>query len=400
MADQTDSTEGSSPPKQDSIVQSMMKNPQVLAALQEQLGRVIGTSSGYIESLPKAVQRRIKALKNIQVSCMNLEAEFYKDVHALECKYAEKSKALYEKRDSVINGEYEPTEEECEWKSDDEDDDDDEKDENSEQNLSNELKEKASLDENKVDTDTIPEDVRGIPEFWLTAMKNVDHIAEMIQEHDEPILKTLTGIDLKFIDEEKTSDESSDEPKEGNMGFTLEFHFAPNAYFNNSVLTKTYQLSCEVDKDAPFAFEGPEITSTSGCTIDWKKGKNVTIKVIKKKQKHKGKGQAKYVNKTVKNDSFFNFFAPPEVPEDGEMDEETEQLLEVDFEIGHFFRERLVPKAVLFFTGEAMDDEFDEEEEEEEDDDDDDDDHLGEDGEDDDPDFKPSEENPPECKQQ
>jgi hypothetical protein len=28
---------------------------------------------------------------------MNLEAEFYRDVHALECKYAEKSKALYEK---------------------------------------------------------------------------------------------------------------------------------------------------------------------------------------------------------------------------------------------------------------------------------------------------------------
>ncbi|CAB4037213.1 nucleosome assembly 1-like 1 [Paramuricea clavata] len=133
--------------------------------------------------------------------------------------------------------------------------------------------------------------------------------------------------------------------------------------------------------------------------IDWKKGKNVTVKVIKKKQKHKGKGQAKYVNKTVKNDSFFNFFAPPEVPEDGDMDEETEQLLEADFEIGHFFRERLIPKAVLFFTGEAMDDEFDEEEEEEEDDEDDEE-QLGEDGEDEDPDFKPSEENPPECKQQ
>ena len=25
------------------------------------------------------------------------------------------------------------------------------------------------------------EDVRGIPEFWLTALKNVDHIADMIQ---------------------------------------------------------------------------------------------------------------------------------------------------------------------------------------------------------------------------
>ena len=29
----------------------------------------------------------------------------------------------------------------------------------------------------------ILEDVRGIPEFWLTAMKNVDHIADMIQVH-------------------------------------------------------------------------------------------------------------------------------------------------------------------------------------------------------------------------
>ncbi len=37
-------------------------------------------------------------------------------------------------RDSVINGEYEPTEEECEWESDEENDDD--KDENSEHNLS------------------------------------------------------------------------------------------------------------------------------------------------------------------------------------------------------------------------------------------------------------------------
>ena len=27
----------------------------------------------------------------------------------------------------------------------------------------------------------ILEDVRGIPEFWLTSMKNVEHIADMIQ---------------------------------------------------------------------------------------------------------------------------------------------------------------------------------------------------------------------------
>ena len=31
-----------------------------------------------------------------------------------------------------------------------------------------------------------------------------------------------------------------------------------------------------------------------------------------------------------------------------------EELLAADFEIGHFIRERIVPRAVLYFTGEAM----------------------------------------------
>lgn len=48
------------------------------------------------------------------------------------------------------------------------------------------------------------------------------------------------------------------------------------------------------------------------CTIDWVKGKNVTLKTIKKKQKHKGRGTVRVVTKTVPNDSFFNFFTPPE----------------------------------------------------------------------------------------
>ena len=35
-------------------------------------------------------------------------------------------------------------------------------------------------------------------------------------------------------------------------------------------------------------------------------------------------------------------------------DEDTEALLAADFEIGHFIRERIVPRAVLYFTGEAL----------------------------------------------
>jgi hypothetical protein len=48
-----------------------------------------------------------------------------------------------------------------------------------------------------------------------------------------------------------------------------------------------------------------------GTPIEWKKGKNVTVKTIKKKQKHKSKGSVRTVSKTVQNDSFFNFFSPP-----------------------------------------------------------------------------------------
>lgn len=41
------------------------------------------------------------------------------------------------------------------------------------------------------------------------------------------------------------------------------------------------------------------------------------------------------------------------VPEGSEndIDEETQSLLTSDFEIGHYIRERIVPRAVLYYTG-------------------------------------------------
>lgn len=51
--------------------------------------------------------------------------------------------------------------------------------------------------------------------------------------------------------------------------------------------------------------------SVQGCTIDWKQDKNVTVKIIKKKQKHKTRVAVRTVTKSVPRDSFFNFFNPP-----------------------------------------------------------------------------------------
>ena len=60
----------------------------------------------------------------------------------------------------------------------------------------------------------------------------------------------------------------------------------------------------------------------------------MTQKVVKKKQRMKGKGQVRTIQKTIKEDSFFNFFSPPLMPEDEEsVDEELEALLTTDFEV-------------------------------------------------------------------
>lgn len=38
----------------------------------------------FLQSLPVAVKKRIKALKKLQLQYTDLEADFYKEVHALE----------------------------------------------------------------------------------------------------------------------------------------------------------------------------------------------------------------------------------------------------------------------------------------------------------------------------
>lgn len=55
--------------------------------------------------------------------------------------------------------------------------------------------------------------------------------------------------------------------KKDPMGFVLEFHFSPNEYFSNSVLTKEYEMKCTPDESDPFTFEGPEIYK---CKVMWK----------------------------------------------------------------------------------------------------------------------------------
>lgn len=291
-----------------------------------------------IESLlPKAVKRRVHALKRLQLQCAHIEAKFYEEVHELERKYAALYQPLFDKRRNVVCGAVEPTDEECEWHSEEDED------------LTEGMKKKAVLEEKSEGA----EPPKGIPEFWLTIFRNVPMLNEMLQEHDEPILKHLQDITVKFSEPGKP------------MSFLLEFHFEPNSYFSNTVLTKLYKMKAEPDAADPFSFEGTEIVDCEGCQINWQKGKDVTLKTIKKKQKHKGRGTVRTVTKQIPQDSFFNFFSPVKAASgDGEVDEDLDFTLAADFEVGHFFRERIIPRAVLYFTGEALEEDMSIDEEE------------------------------------
>ncbi|CAB3388211.1 Hypothetical predicted protein [Cloeon dipterum] len=306
-----------------------------------------------MQALSPSVKRRLKALKRLQFEATKVEAQFYQEYHELEMKYEALYQPFRDKRKEIVNGAHEPTDQESEWPSDDEKEDDlcDETTKMKIEDVAADSKPAAAAeDKNKKN-----EPEKGIPDFWLTIFKNVGILSEMVQEHDEPILKNLKDIVVTLTDKP--------------MGFNLDFYFAPNDFFNNAVLTKHYEMKCEPDEGDPFSFEGPEIVKCTGCTIDWKKGKNVTVKVVKKKQKHRSRGSVRTVTRTVQNDSFFNFFDPPAVEDENEMDDHIQSLLTADFEIGHYIRERIVPNAVLFFTGEALEDEDYEEEEEMEDED-------------------------------
>merc|ERR1712112_794805 len=195
--------------------------------------------------------------------------------------------------------------------------------------------------------------------FWLHVLKNGNEEALMglVEEHDEAVLENLTNITVAL---------DSD-----NAGFTLSFHFQENAFFTNEVLTKHYKLRHGPNPDSPLEYDGPEIVSCTGCTIDWKTGKDVTATTAKGKTGV----SPKKITKEVKADSFFNFFSPPAVKEDGELENDEDQAtLAVDFDVGFAIKEKVIPRAVLYFTGDIFgddDEDFedceDEDSEEEED---------------------------------
>ena len=223
------------------------QNPALVSMMQSKLSSLVGRSSGYVESLPAPVRRRVTGLKGIQKDHSKLEAEFQEEVLQLEKKYFAKFTPLYEKRAKIVNGATEPTDAEVEAGKDEDEDEDAEKAEES--------------------NDAEAEPASGIPEFWLSAMKNQISLAELITDRDEEALRSLTDVRMEYLDR---------------PGFRLIFEFGANDFFTNKTITKTYFYREENGYGGDFIYDHAE-----GDKVEWKAGKDLTVRVESKKQRNK-----------------------------------------------------------------------------------------------------------------
>lgn len=289
-------------------------------ALKNKLQNLAVDHSDILETLSPQVRKRVDALRDLQGQHDELQAKFFEEKAALEAKYQKLYEPLYTKRYEIVNGVVEM-----------------------------EGVNVAPVDQGD-NTATGDGTEKGIPNFWLTAMQNNEILAEEILEDDEEALEFLKDIKWYRVDDPK--------------GFKLEFLFDANPFFKNSILTKTYHM---VGDDEPI------LEKAIGTDIEWYPGKCLTQKILKKRQK-KGLKNAKPEIRIEDCESFFNFFKPPQVPEDDGYDidsdtvERLQYQMEQDFEIGSTIRVKIIPHAVSWFTGELPENDDSEDMEDEDED--------------------------------
>jgi nucleosome assembly protein 1-like 1 len=234
----------------------VFQNPALVSMIQGKLGTLIGRSSGYIESLPAPVKKRLTGLKGLQAEYSKLELKFQEEILELEKKYLEKYRPLYERRAEIVNGVSEPKDAEMEAGLQAEQ-------ENGEVPAAGEGKDEEETEAGAAAAAA----AKGVPEFWLTAMKNMVIVADLITSKDEEVLRHLTDIRLAYLDV---------------PGFRIEFEFGQNDFFTDKVLTKSYFYQQQAGYGGDFIYDHAE-----GEEIHWKEGKDLTVMIQTKRQRNK-----------------------------------------------------------------------------------------------------------------
>ena len=264
-------------------------------------------------SFPENIHKRLNALRHLHMETRQREVQLQTATFKLEAEHYRNLEHLYRKRLDIIIGKYEPSAEESKFA--------------------------LSPDAN---IPTAPDDGQlGVPKFWLVVLNYAAHTADMIHPQDVAALEYLKDIRVEY--------------KDSPLGFTILFEFLPNPYFTNTILSRSFEYGLEMTPTQLYSSSGLMPTKTEGCDVKWKEGKDLT-----KRGPAGGNVNAKD-DKRV--DSFFDFFSPAiqDLSQIGQMltEGDDEDLLEkaeqagIEYEIATALRTRIVPRALLFYTGEA-----------------------------------------------
>ncbi|CAM6026857.1 unnamed protein product [Sphagnum balticum] len=184
--------------------------------------------------------------------------------------------------------------------------------------------------------------IHNIPDFWLTAFLSHPVLSDLLTDEDQKVFKYLDSLDVEDFKDVKS-------------GYSINFIFSTNPYFEDTKLTKVFRFSDE------------GTTSVSGTQPRWKDGMDLTNGVIQEKEGHK---------RSHVEDSFFKWFYDTQQKEamDGFQDEVAEVI-----------KDDLWPNPLKYFNNEQDEDEYGDDVE------DDDEDGKGAGGLDDDDDEEPDE---------
>lgn len=191
------------------------------------LANLVGRSSGYVESLPAKVKRRVEALKGVQADYTQLENRMKREMLELEKKvrlllvrtlsrghscfvftpltsqYLALATPLFDRRYEILSGASDPTDQEV--TAGEAVTAKDKEDEGEYAELAESVaklavaKAKAAKKTDDMDTDEKDdEDVKGIPQFWLTTLRNHAHLQTAITDRDEEALGYLS--DVRYVE--------------------------------------------------------------------------------------------------------------------------------------------------------------------------------------------------------
>ncbi|KAI1310240.1 hypothetical protein EDD11_003856 [Mortierella claussenii] len=152
-----------------------------------------------------------------------------------------------------------------------------------------------------------------IPKFWPTIFQNQRSLSQLFEEYDLPVLEYLDAIDVKY------------DPKDS-RNYEIIFTFKENPHFSNKELIKKVSHKGD-DESVSEVFE-----------IDWKDGKDITLKDPSLKRK-KGKDDK---NRT---DSFFSWFG------------------DEDSSLAELFAHEIFPQAMALYV-EGDDEDFEDDDDE------------------------------------